>query len=232
MRTRSLIALWLSLVIFWLAPSSAPAWGGRRARVEAPQVVEVPRTPEATQQAGRAAAPELVAKYEALPRTASPELLPILEQLRALAPGSADPSAEALLKEFMSLSTASGGAEAAELRGLYDDVFTPLMAGWQAALLEQGEPLQERAELACMHRTALRELTRDLMRDSNAVEILRARDTVKYGQPTGPTFEQLLAKELGKPGATEESAWNAIIGSSQRHNKAVSDEAKKGQKTP
>ena len=70
------------------------------------------------------------------------------------------------------------------------------------------------AKLANMHRTALRELTRDLMRDENAVAILHARDRVKYGQETGPTFEQLFNKEKAKPGATNEAAWTAIIGSS------------------
>ena len=70
------------------------------------------------------------------------------------------------------------------------------------------------------------ELTRDLMRDTNAVAVLHERDRVKYGQPTGPTFEQLFNKEKLKPKTSDEQAWQAIIGSSQRHNKSVSDAAK------
>ena len=189
---------------------------------------EVPRTPEATDQAGRAAAVELVAKYEALPTRADPAYVPILNQLTALPAGSADPKAEALLKDFMGMAKANpeSSAEAAELRTLYDDVFTPMMADWQDELTTEGAGLEDRARLANMHRTALRELTRDLMRDENAVAILHARDRVKYGQETGPTFEQLFNKEKAKPGATNEAAWTAIIGSSQRHNKGVSEAAK------
>ncbi len=188
----------------------------------------VPRTPEATREAGRAAAPELVAKYEAMPKTANEAYLPILNQLRELQAGSADPKAEALLKDFMGMAKASpeSSAEAAELRTLYDDVFTPMMAGWQGALQEEGAALEDRARLASMHRTALRELTRELMRDENAVAILRARDLVKYGQETGPTVEQLYEREMGKIGATPEKAWTAIVGSSQTHNKGVSEAAK------
>lgn len=187
-----------------------------------------PRTPEETELAGRAVAADLVAKYEAMPKRADPAYVPILNQLNALPAGSADPKAEALLKDFMNLAKKDpvSSAEAAELRTLYDDTYTPLMAQWQDDLVEEGAPLEERAKLANMHRTALRELTRDLMRDENAVAILHARDRVKYGQETGPTFEQLFNKEKAKPGTTDEAAWTAIIGSSQRHNKGVSDAAK------
>lgn len=210
---RPLRLLWLLAACFFLF-SAGPA--------------EVPRTPEETDQAGRAAAPELVAKYEAMPRRADPALAPILNQLNALPAGSADPKAEDLLKDFMNVARAQpeSSAEAAELRGLYDDVFTPLMAGWQETLAAEGDSLEDRAKLANMHRTALRELTRDLMRDEGAVAILRARDRVKYGQETGPTFEQLFNKERSRPGATDQAAWTAIIGSSQRHNQSVTEAAK------
>lgn len=186
----------------------------------------MPRTLEETQAAGRAAAPALVARYEALPRTADPAYAPLLATLLALPAGSADPAGEAALKAFMALAVGKGGREAAELRTLYDDTFTPLMAGWQATLHAEGEALELRARLANLHRLALRELTRDLMRDTHAVAILHARDRVKYGHDTGPTFEQLFAKEKAKEGQTDEAAWEAIIGSSQRHNPGVSEAAK------
>ena len=219
MAVRALGSLGAALVLITLA-GEPDALGRRR--------VEVPRTAEATVEAGRAAAPELVAKYEGMPRTADPALEPILRELQALAPGSADPKAEALLKDFMVLSTSSpaSAAEALELRTLYDNTYTPLMSAWQEQLQVEKVPLEDRAKLAVLHRTSLRELTRDLMRDDNAVAILRARDRVKYGQEAGPTYDQLYAREMGKPGATPELAWSGIIGSSQRHNKDVSDAAK------
>lgn len=226
----ALRALWIllaGLFLASLAPSAARLLG-QLALAEDAVAQEVPRTTEETQAAGRAAAPELVARYEAAPKTADPKYLPILEQLQGLTAGSADPKAEDLLKQFMSLAKgdAASSAEAAELRTLYDDVFTPMMAGWQGELEEDGVGLEERARLANLHRTALRELTRDLMRDTNAVAVLHERDRVKYGQPTGPTFEQLFNKEKLKPKTSDEQAWQAIIGSSQRHNKSVSDAAK------
>ncbi len=192
-------------------------------------VAAVPRTFEASQAAGRAAAPELVARYEAMPTRADPQYLPILEALQALPAGSADPRGEELLHAALALTLASerSQAESAELRALYDETFARLLADWQAQLVRDGEALQSRAELACLHRTALRELTRDLMRDTNAVAVLRARDVVKYGQGTGPTCAQLYEREMAKPGASPEAAWTNIIGTAQRHNKEVSDTLRK-----
>lgn len=230
MRHVSMRLLWVllaGLLLAPLAPRAAELLLGL-AHAEDPVAITVPRTFEETQAAGEVAAPELVAKYEAMPKTADPKYAPILGQLQAMAAGSADPKAEDLLKQFMALAKndPASSAEAAELRTLYDDVFTPLMADWQVELSDDGVGLEERAKLACMHRTALRELTRDLMRDTNAVAVLHERDRVKYGQPTGPTYEQLFNKEKSKPKVSDEQAWTAIIGSSQRHNKGVSEAAK------
>lgn len=190
----------------------------------------VPRSPEEAELAGRRLCPDVVAKFEDQQKTADPEFEPFLRRLEALEPGSGDSEGEAIFKEFMLLARkkneASGNTESAELRTMYDDKFTPMMAEWAQALEAQGVALEERSQLASMHRTALRELTRKLMSDTVAVAVLRARDLVKYGQGTGPTFDQLFEKEMAVEGTSEAQAHTNIIGSSQRHDKMASSTAK------
>lgn len=219
------LALLLPMCVHTGDPGPALAVSQQAVSEQAAVVADAPRSFEATQAAGRAAAPELVAQMESLPLQADPVYLPILAGLAELATGSADPRGEELLAEALRVQAEQPlmQAQSALLRDLYDNVYGALLIEWQARLSAEGLDLESRARLACMHRTALRELTRDLMRDTNAVAVLRERDRVKYGQGTGPTCDQLYQRELAKEGATPDRAWANVIGGSQRHNTSVSD---------
>jgi hypothetical protein len=48
------------------------------------------------------------------------------------------------------------------------------------------------------------------------VEALQKRDMEKYGNPDGPTFDQLFSKEQGKAAGNREQAFKNIIDSSVR----------------
>ena len=67
---------------------------------------------------------------------------------------------------------------------------------------------------------------RAMMSDPAEVKGLQARDLAKYGNPDGPTFEQLLEKNR-KKGATGDDVYLGIIDSSQRTNKAANAQVKK-----
>lgn len=58
------------------------------------------------------------------------------------------------------------------------------------------------------------------MTDPMEVEALRARDSRLYGNPEGPTFEQLLEEERAS-GLTEDQAYERIIQGSQSANQKV-----------
>ena len=62
------------------------------------------------------------------------------------------------------------------------------------------------------------------MMDPDAVNLLEARDLQKYGNPDGPTFEQLVDKGLGG-GKTLRQVYQDIIGSSTRTNQAYNRRA-------
>ncbi|MCC6999304.1 MAG: hypothetical protein IT370_32125, partial [Deltaproteobacteria bacterium] len=89
---------------------------------------------------------------------------------------------------------------------------------WEA----EGISVEERAKRAYDLRKDARETARDLMQDQTAVQKLRDRDTKKYGQGDGPTFEQLMKKHMDA-GMTEAQAHKEIIESSQRSDKATND---------
>lgn len=58
----------------------------------------------------------------------------------------------------------------------------------------QGLSVQERAEAAWRIRHEARLEARKLMADPAEVELLRARDMAKYGDPDGPTLEHLIER--------------------------------------
>ena len=80
---------------------------------------------------------------------------------------------------------------------------------------EEGRSAEERGRRAYTTRHDARMLCRAMMGDPAEVELLRRRDQEKYGQPDGPTFEQLVARNREK-GLTGDEAWEAIVRSAGR----------------
>jgi hypothetical protein len=80
---------------------------------------------------------------------------------------------------------------------------------WQ----QEGVPLADRARRAWEIRRRARVEARALMTDSIAVAKLEQRDLMKYGNPGGPSFEQLLHRNQEENGLTRDQAYEAIIAS-------------------
>jgi len=81
--------------------------------------------------------------------------------------------------------------------------------------INQGLPVQARAEAAWRIRHEARIKARSMMTDPVEVEHLRARDVAKYGSPDGPTFESLVER-LKEAGLDEDRIYEAIIDNSYR----------------
>ena len=80
---------------------------------------------------------------------------------------------------------------------------------WQA----DGVSSPDRARLAWEIRHRARVAARNLMTDPIEVDMLRRRDFAKYGNPDGPTFEQLLIQAKAR-GLTDEQAHEQNLSSS------------------
>ncbi|SDJ24765.1 RHS repeat-associated core domain-containing protein [Rhodococcus triatomae] len=85
---------------------------------------------------------------------------------------------------------------------------------------QSGIPLEQRAQMAAEIRHDARIRAREMMADPFEVEQLRARDRQVYGNPDGPTFDQLVEKSRSK-GMAGDEIYNYIIGSSNRTNAEV-----------
>ena len=59
-----------------------------------------------------------------------------------------------------------------------------------------------------------------MMTSPEEVDDLRRRDQEKYGNPDGPTFEQLV-ESAKKKGVTGDAVHEGIVGSSQRTDEAT-----------
>lgn len=81
--------------------------------------------------------------------------------------------------------------------------------------IEQGVAIQERAERAWNIRHEARLQARSMMSDPNEVELLRARDFHKYGNPDGPTFS-FLVERLQAIGIEGDAVYEIIIDGSYR----------------
>ena len=81
--------------------------------------------------------------------------------------------------------------------------------------IKQGLAARERAEAAWNIRREARLEARSMMADPEEAELLRQRDRVKYGNPTGPTFE-FLVQRLKKAGLEGNAIYEAIIDNSYR----------------
>jgi len=92
----------------------------------------------------------------------------------------------------------------------------PLNERW----VREGASLEERARRSWRFRHDLRAAARELMQDPVEMEALRARDLQLYGNPDGPTFEQLVEEEKAR-GLTEAQAYERIVQGSQSTNPEV-----------
>lgn len=79
----------------------------------------------------------------------------------------------------------------------------------------QGLSSRERAEKAWHIRHEARSQARSMMSNPVEVELLRARDMARYGNPDGPTFEW-LAEQLEDAGLEGDAVYEAIIERSYR----------------
>ena len=104
----------------------------------------------------------------------------------------------------------------AEIRQWYNDqvaVIPALDQQWRA----QGLSAEERARRAYAIRHDARLKARAFMADPNEVADLQARDQAKYGNPDGPTFDQLVAQNQAK-GLSGDAVFNAIVTSADQTN--------------
>jgi len=84
----------------------------------------------------------------------------------------------------------------------------------------QGLSAKERAEAAWVIRRNARLEARLLMAHPAEVELLRARDMAKYGNPDGPTFEYLV-EQVSRLGLKDDDVYETIIAGSYRTNENV-----------
>lgn len=81
--------------------------------------------------------------------------------------------------------------------------------------ITQGLSARERAEKAWRIRHEARLIARSMMTDVVEVELLRARDVAKYGNPDGPTFE-FPVERFEDAGHEGDAVYEAIIERSYR----------------
>jgi hypothetical protein len=85
---------------------------------------------------------------------------------------------------------------------------------------QEGVALEERARRASEIRHNARLTCRAMMASRAEVEDLRKRDQEKYGNPDGPTFEQLV-ESAKKKGIVGDAIYEGIIASAQHTDEAV-----------
>ena len=88
--------------------------------------------------------------------------------------------------------------------------------GW----VHQGLSIEQRAFLAWQIRHEARIASRLMMEKPHEVEDLRERDRRFYGRPDGPTFDQLVEKNIHR-GLTGDEVYEQIITDSQTTNREV-----------
>lgn len=106
----------------------------------------------------------------------------------------------------------------AEIRQWYNDriaVIPLLDKQWQ----QQSLSAEERARRAHEIRHDARIQARAFMQNKQEVAVLQARDQEKYGNPDGPTFDQLVAQNREK-GLQGDAVYDAIVGSANRTDAA------------
>jgi hypothetical protein len=94
----------------------------------------------------------------------------------------------------------------------------PLDAKWKA----EGLGAEARARRAYDRRHEARLTARAMMSDPAEVSTLRARDTAKYGNPDGPTYEWLVQRAKDK-GLTGDAVFEEIVRSAQQTDRATNE---------
>ena len=79
----------------------------------------------------------------------------------------------------------------------------------------QGLSARERAQIAWRLRHEARLKARSMMIDPAEVDLLRARDVLKYGNADGPTFEYLIER-LRQVGLRGDEVYEVIVDNSYR----------------
>lgn len=141
------------------------------------------------------------------------------------APGPADSAAAAAkpypktVEEAEALKKTGVSWTNQEIRAYYNKVvagIAPSNDAWK----KQGLSVEERARRAFEIRHVVRLTARAMMASAAEVELLRKRDQEKYGNPDGPTFEQLVesGKKKGKEG---EALYEGIVESAQRTDEGI-----------
>ncbi len=87
---------------------------------------------------------------------------------------------------------------------------------WQ----NRGDSLDVRAREAWQRRHNLRLRAREMMADPAEVELLRTRDFRLYGNPDGPTLDDLVQR-LRSRGLSERDAYEAILRSALSTDESV-----------
>lgn len=138
--------------------------------------------------------------------------------LLAASPAATPPVAAA---EIAAQQPATQPRSNAEIRQWYNDqvaVIPALDAQWR----QQGLAAEERAHKAHQIRHDARLKARSFMADPTEVADLRARDQEKYGNPDGPDFDYLVARNREK-GLVGDQVYEEIVGSSNRTDKTYND---------
>lgn len=125
---------------------------------------------------------------------------------------------EAITEKLAGTEKEKSPSSNAEIRQWYNDQVSTIPEQDKKWVAE-GLTSQQRAQKAYDIRHHARIQAREFMQNKEEVTALQARDTAKYGNPDGPTFEYLVNKSTAK-GLTEEEAYQGIIGSANRTNAA------------
>lgn len=194
-------------------------------------VADVPRTREAVRAFIAQKYPDIVQRYQNAPQTQRAEYEPLIAEVRKFKPGELGEAqnvekAKELLARWIAIgkkiAAETNSTEAEDLRTLYNLVEKNDMPVWLQALRDANAPKEEQARLNNFFREEAKIYVRDLMTDANSKEFLYCRDEAMYKRRTGPSFESLLQKHLGK-GLSLDAAYDAIIDSAQRSNTQVNE---------
>ena len=170
----------------------------------------------------------VINKYLGAEHTSSnTEFDTLITELEAMEPGSLGKpenkaKAEEVLAAWMKLNgeiEARTGKSEADLRELYNIVEKTDMPRWLTMM--EGKTDKEKSELLSDMRREWRVLVRDLMTDEKSKEVLYLRDRALSKHRTGPSLDDLLAKNLKVTGGDLDAAYRKIIESAMRSNTQV-----------
>jgi len=105
------------------------------------------------------------------------------------------------------------------IRARYDEGaknITDLNETWKS----QGFSAKERSKMAFIEREKIMDETRGMMTEQFSKDSIQLREFLKYGNPKGATYDQLVAKNIEK-GLRGEAVYEAIIVSASRTNASV-----------